>query len=182
MEQNSSLVERAISFALRKHNGQLRKDGLPYITHPLRVSEIVKKFKKSHRLHELMAAAILHDTLEDTDTTFDELKENFGELVALIVLGLTNDKIELNKVGKSNYLCEKLSCPKKVSRWALVIKLADRLDNVSDLDIMEDRKFAEKIKKETYEILNYLEENRELTFAQKRLVQAIKDKLKEVAG
>lgn len=66
---------------------------------------------------------------------------------------------------------------KKISRWGLVIKLADRLDNISDLEDLEDREFADKYKKETAEIIDYLEKNRDLTPTQIKLINAIRDKL-----
>lgn len=177
---DKEIIGRAIAFAQEKHRGQIRKDGTPYIIHPLRVSEIVRKFKKSHRINELISAAILHDTLEDTDTSFEELKSNFGELVALIVFELTNDNNKIEKIGKSNYLSDKLSSSRLVSRWALVIKLADRLDNVSDLDTIDDNEFVERYKRETQEILLNLSIRRELTQTQKNLVKEIKRKLKEL--
>jgi len=180
MGSDKEIIGKAIVFAQEKHKGQIRKDGTPYIIHPLRVSEIVRKFKKSHRINELMAAAILHDTLEDTDTTLFELKENFGDLVAMLVYTLTTDKDKSERIGKLTYLSKKLCSSKLVSRWALVIKLADRLDNVSDLDSLEDREFAENIKTETTELLLNLEKKRKLTPTQKRLVQEIKKKLKSL--
>jgi (p)ppGpp synthase/HD superfamily hydrolase len=180
MESKKDLIGKAIVFAQEKHRGQVRKDGTPYIIHPLRVSEIVRKFKKSHSINEIMAAAILHDTLEDTNTSIPELMENFGELITMMVIELTSEKNKIEAMGKVNYLSEKLSSSKIVSRWALVIKLADRLDNVSDLDTIDDNEFVEKIKRETEEILNYLEKNRELTPTQKRLVNAIRAKLREL--
>ena len=113
MDIQKDLIKRAEIFAQEKHKGQLRKDGTPYILHPLRVSGIVKKFKKSHKIDELIAAAILHDTLEDTDTGVSELRENFGEIVTLLVVELTSDKFKTNSIGKTNYLSEKMSSSRK---------------------------------------------------------------------
>lgn len=113
MGKNRDIIEKAIVFASKKHKGQIRKDGFPYIIHPLRVSEIVRKYKKSHKINELMAAAVFHDTLEDTDTTIDELMENFGELVTLLVIELTSDKSLSNSLGKTKYLSENLASSKK---------------------------------------------------------------------
>lgn len=177
MESNKKLVEKAIVFASLKHKGQLRKDGFPYIIHPLRVSGIVKEFKKSHRIDELLAASILHDTLEDTNTTPEELKENFGNLVASIVFALTSDEEMIKTFGKTNYLSNKLSSPNKISKWALVIKLADRLDNISDLEELGNIEFAERYKKESLDIINCLETKRELTKTQKSIINEIRKKL-----
>lgn len=177
MDQQLEIINKATIFAQEKHQGQLRKDGTPYILHPLRVSEIVRSFKKSHKINELIAAAILHDTLEDTDTGISELRENFGELITLLVVELTSDKFKSNNVGKANYLAEKMGSSKKISNWALTIKLADRLDNVSDLKEMPDKEFVERYKKETEDILLYLEKNRELSKTHKEIIKSIKEKL-----
>jgi GTP pyrophosphokinase len=179
MGQNIDLIEKAIIFAQEKHKGQLRKDNTPYITHPLRVSGIVSKFKKSHKIDELIVAAILHDTLEDTDTGIPELIENFGEFVTLLVVELTSDRFKTQSVGKAHYLSEKMASSKKISSWALIIKLADRLDNVSDLS-NANPEFAKKYKKETEEILDYLEKNRNLSETHKELIKEIRKKLKEI--
>lgn len=179
MKNKEKLIERAIIFAQEKHNGQLRKDGSPYITHPLRVSGIVNNFKKSHKIKELIAAAILHDTLEDTDTGISELRENFGELITLLVVELTSDKFKSNCLGKSNYLSEKMGSSKKISNWTLMIKLADRLDNISDLNMLQDKSFVERYKKETEEIIINLEKNRQLSETHKSIISEIKKKLKD---
>ncbi|MCK4997367.1 HD domain-containing protein [Candidatus Pacearchaeota archaeon] len=175
----SDLIIRAKEFAIKKHKGQTRKDGSPYVNHPIRVADIVSKFKKSHKIDDLVAAAYLHDTLEETDTGVYELSENFGYLVALLVVELTTDKFSCSKVGKTAYLAHKLSSENALGNWALVIKLADRLDNVSDLITM-DIKFAKKYKKETEEILKVVEEKRELTEVHKKLIKVIREKLEEV--
>ncbi len=64
----SDLVLRSRNFAEKKHEGQMRKDGTPYFTHLVRVADIVLKFKACKRIDEIVAAAFLHDTLEDSDT------------------------------------------------------------------------------------------------------------------
>lgn len=179
MEQNQDIFQKAIYFANKKHDGQFRKHGIPYITHPLRVADIVKKFKKSKRINEIMAAAVLHDILEDTDTTIFELRENFGELITLLIIELTSDQSKIKEIGKTEYLSRKLSSSKKISRWTLLIKLADRLDNVSDLKYL-DKEFAVRKKQETEDILKYLEENRELSKTHKKLIFAIRKKLGEL--
>ncbi|MEI7718946.1 MAG: diphthine--ammonia ligase [archaeon] len=177
-----SLIERAKAFAERKHAGQFRADGkTPYIVHPLRVADIVKKFKKSHKIDELVAAAYLHDTLEDTKTGINELRNNFGETVALLVVELTSNPLEIENSGKAKYLSEKLSSDDNMSSWALTIKLADRLDNVSDLkNSLKGKEWALNYKMETIEILDFLEKNRYLSDTHKALIKEIRQKLKEV--
>lgn len=172
----SELVNKAEKFATEKHKGQFRKDGSPYIEHPKRVAEIIKRFKKSHKINELIAAALLHDTLEDTDTGIPELRENFGSLVTLLVVELSSDKDAAKSMGKGKYLSNKMKDEKKLDSWALAIKLADRLDNVSDLE-HSSKEFRDRYKKETKEILKNLEENRKLSETQQKLVNEIKLKL-----
>lgn len=84
------LLEKAIAFALEKHSGQTRKlANSPYILHPLEVAAIVSTMTNDQ---ETLAASVLHDTIEDTDTTYEEIEENFGRRVALLVMTETEDK------------------------------------------------------------------------------------------
>ena len=176
------LVERAKIFAEKKHLGQFRVDGkTPYIIHPFRVADIVKKFKKSHRIDELVAAAYLHDTLEDTHTGVNELRNNFGEIVALLVVELTSNPLEIKNLGKTKYLSEKLGSEDNMSSWALTIKLADRLDNVSDLaNLPKGNDWAMNYKKQTLLILEFLEKNRSISNTHKTLISEIRKKLGEI--
>ncbi len=137
-------------FATKKHKGQIRRNsGESYIEHPLRVSRIVGKYTKNT---DLIICALLHDTIEDTTATYLELKENFGENVANIVLSLTNDKKEITRVGKTKYLLKKMN---NLNNGALLVKLADRLDNVSDLSTGSS-KWSYKYAKQTKHILDNL--------------------------
>lgn len=123
-------VLKATRFADRKHAGQVRKSsGADYASHPLAVSYLVAAFKRSRRLEDLLCACILHDVLEDTDTTFIELAQEFGPLVASLVQELTNDPEQIAAVGKAEYQRKKLL---GISSYGLVIKLADRLHNIGD--------------------------------------------------
>lgn len=168
---DDGMVMDAFLFAHEKHGGQTRKgSGLPYITHPLAVSYLVAKFKKSKHLPELLAAAILHDLLEDTDVTFAELAERFTPLVASLVLELSSDKAEIKRVGKVEYLKKKMV---GMSSYGLVIKLADRLHNISDNP-------TEKTVSDTLEILQYITANRKLTNPQKGLVHDIELRCNEL--
>lgn len=169
--------EFALDIAASMHTGQKRKfSDLPYISHPKRVAQIVKKYKSSHKLKELMSAAYLHDTAEDTWLTIKHIRQLFGGLVASLVSELTTDDEMKKKMGKEDYLAQKMS---KMSNWALVLKLADRLDNVYDIESADD-KFAEKTMRQTNYILDYLEKNRKLTNTQKKLVDAIREKIDSV--
>ncbi|MCL1896748.1 MAG: HD domain-containing protein [Clostridiales bacterium] len=125
------LTKKAIAFAVAKHGGQIRKvSGLPYYVHLFDVCSIVSKYyKESYRIDELCAAAVLHDSIEDTEVTYEELLEKFGLLVAELVKQLTNDEDMIAKTGKEAYLNKKLE---GLTSYALTIKLADMLSNIGE--------------------------------------------------
>lgn len=166
-------VKEALKFATRMHEGQTRKDGTPYITHPIRVAEYVEKYKDSHDLDTLKMSAYLHDTLEDTGANYYDLILFFGPTVASIVLELTTDEDMKRELGKTKYLEIKM---KNMSSWALVIKLCDRLDNISDLSICDDV-FRKRYTEETITIIEYVLENRNLTKTHLRIIKDIVQKL-----
>lgn len=169
-------IEAILEFAKERHAGQTRADGTPYINHPIRVSEIVAKYKPSSNSNILKAGAILHDILEDTYTSYKELIDKFGLVVASLVMEVTSSDFVSKMVGKQIYLAHKM---RYMSSYALVIKLADRLDNLSDVKALK----PEKIQKtffDTIYMLNYIETKRILTIPQENLVQAIRVKLKEI--
>lgn len=166
-----STSEEALEYATMKHRGQYRTDGTEYITHPIRVANYVSDFKESKNIETLLASAYLHDTLEDTDATYYDLVGKFGSQIASIVLELTNDEDLKKLIGKTKYLEIKM---KNMSSWALVIKLCDRLDNVSDL-MDRDEKFRNKYVRETAEILDYLLNNRELSSTHLCIIKRIMD-------
>jgi (p)ppGpp synthase/HD superfamily hydrolase len=124
------LMKQAMAYAVDRHNGQIRKvSGLPYYVHLFDVCSIVRKYKESYRIDELCAAAVLHDTVEDTATTVAELCDKFGPLVADLVKQLTNDKEGVADMGKEAYLNHKLGL---MTSYALTIKLADMLSNIGE--------------------------------------------------
>lgn len=166
-----------LDFARKKHEGQFRADGVtPYINHPIRVAELVKKYKISRNIESIVAAALLHDTLEDTYTSYKELKDEFGEMVASMVMEVTTASYVPILVGKGNYLKTKML---NMSPYALVIKLADRLSNLMDAASLPDER-RQKLIWDTNEIVDYLETNKELTNAQHNLILAIKNELKRL--
>lgn len=125
----------ALEFATHKHANQTRRtNGEPYVNHCIRVFNIVSEclpLAMNREEKECVAiSALLHDTLEDTNTTFEEIDRCFGKRVAENVLALTNDKNQVVLLGKQEYLAQKINT---LSEEQLLIKLADRLDNVSDL-------------------------------------------------
>ena len=86
------IFDKALYFATEKHSGQLRKiANTPYILHPIEVASIVGTMTDDR---EILAAAVLHDTVEDTDTTLEEIRENFGRRVSLLVMTETENKRE----------------------------------------------------------------------------------------
>lgn len=169
--------QKAIRFAANAHRKQTRTSGDAYITHPVEVAKIVKQFKKSHNLEALISAAYLHDTVEDTDTELEDITKMFGGLVASMVKELTSDEQSKEfKASKADYLSAKMS---GMSSWALVVKLADRIHNVSDLNTAKTKKWASNYKKQTTQIMDELEKNRTLTGTHKKMIKAIRVKLKE---
>jgi (p)ppGpp synthase/HD superfamily hydrolase len=148
------MSEQAKQFAILKHAGQYRKvSGEPYVNHVLQVGELVSTFKISKKLPQLVEAGILHDTLEDTDTTFVELATEFSPLVASLVLELTSDPKLVQQLSKKEYLKRKML---GMSSYGLFIKLCDRLSNVMDHP-------TDKAIISTREILEFLRENRKLS-------------------
>lgn len=148
------MLQKSIKFATEKHKGQFRKvSGKPYVTHPIEVSQLVSKFKSSKKIEELQVAAVLHDTLEDTETSFVELASEFSPLVASLVLELTSDPVLVQKLSKKEYLKKKML---GMSSYGLLIKLCDRLSNIKDSP-------TEKAKKDTKEILDFLKVERKLS-------------------
>jgi guanosine-3',5'-bis(diphosphate) 3'-pyrophosphohydrolase len=119
----------ALEFAAHKHRDQRRKDeaASPYINHPLAVVNLLWTHGVRHRVPLL--AAILHDTIEDTATTRDELVEKFGEAVADVVAEVTDDK----SLPKDERKQLQIDHAPHLSAHAKLVKLADKICNVRDL-------------------------------------------------
>lgn len=120
----------AASFAAKKHQDQKRKgsDGEPYINHPLEVAKMVANIGGVND-PEIITAAVLHDTVEDTGVSFEEIAERFGEAVAAYVRELTDDK-SLPKAERKQKQVEKAP---HLSDGAKQIKLADKISNIQDV-------------------------------------------------
>ncbi len=173
LELTSEQVEQAIVFATARHKGQTRKgDGRPYILHPITVLIRLSEVKTSKNIFLLFVASLLHDVVEDCGVRLTEIARRFGHHVAALVEELTTDEIECKRLGKKDYLAKKMV---GMSSYALVIKLCDRLDNVSDLKTMGEESRRKKIEETEY-ILNALGE-RKLTGTHKKLITAIREKL-----
>ena len=173
MTENSELLQKAIEIATAKHKGQVRKnDGRPYILHPFSVLNLLYKYKrKSSNIFLLAIVIILHDAVEDTDLTLEEIAQIFGYKVASIVDELTSNKEEIEKMGKSIYLSKKMN---NMSSYGLLCKLLDRLDNISDLNGMSEEFILKTINDTKYIIDNL---NRKLT---KTHIKIIKDIYKTI--
>lgn len=120
----------AYYFAKCKHDEiyQTRKgSGVPYFVHPKGVALIVMKNGGNN---DQICASLLHDTLEDTHTSDEELRVCFGEHVQSLVRELTNQRYKIEEMGKEDYMTEKLM---KLSNEALLVKLADMLYNINDM-------------------------------------------------
>lgn len=155
----------AINFAAEKHQGQTRKASqVPYVTHPIAVSYIISSFKRSKHLNEILIASILHDVIEDTNATFEEISKRFSPMVASLVLEVSNDDEEIKRVGKLEYQMKKLS---GMSSYALVIKLGDRLHNVSDNP-------SQKMVEDTLILMDAVERNRKLSSTHACMVSEIR--------
>ena len=121
-----SIIERAYDVAERAHRGQSRKSGDPYITHPLAVTTILAELGMTP---VTLAAALLHDTVEDTEYSLDELEEEFGAEVAKLVDGVTKlDKVTYGDNAQAETVRKMIVAMARDIR-VLVIKLADRLHN-----------------------------------------------------
>ncbi|MDQ1512321.1 MAG: diphosphokinase / guanosine-3,5-bis(diphosphate) 3-diphosphatase, partial [Microbacteriaceae bacterium] len=145
---DTSVIERAYAAAERAHAGQLRKSGEPYITHPVAVSQILADLGIGPRG---IAAALLHDTVEDTDYTLDELRADFGDEVALLVDGVTKlDKLKYGDSAQAETVRKMVIAMSKDVR-VLIIKLADRLHNARTWGFVPAAS-AQRKAKETLEI------------------------------
>ncbi len=145
-----ALVGRAYEFAARAHEGQTRKSGDPYVTHPLSVAYIISQLKLDV---PSVCAGLLHDAVEDTSTTIDELTQVFGQEIAFLVDGVT-------KLGKlpwstreerqaENFRKMLLAMARDIR--VILVKFCDRLDNMRTLDHLPPAK-QERIAEETMQI------------------------------
>ena len=127
---DTAILLKAIEFASRKHSTQRRKDeeASPYINHPIAVTHLLADTGGITDLVTLMAA-VLHDTIEDTETTPRELDEHFGQTVRKVVEEMTDDKT-LDKAVRKQLQIEHAP---HLSRRAKAIKLADKIANVRDV-------------------------------------------------
>ena len=145
-----ALVERAFAFSEHAHQGQFRKSGEPYITHPLAVASILSQWRLDA---QGLAAALLHDVMEDTSVTKSEIERSFGKPVADMVDGVSKlDQIEFQSredLQAESFRKMLLAMAQDVR--VILIKLADRLHNMRTLDAMVPA-HRERIARETLDI------------------------------
>jgi guanosine-3',5'-bis(diphosphate) 3'-pyrophosphohydrolase len=129
-ETELNLLIKALSFAAHKHKGHERKDEAksPYINHPIGLVEVLVNVGGNTDINTL-CAALLHDTVEDTRTTPEELKENFGTEICDIVMEVTDDRF-LSKEARKQ---AQIDHAKHLSRKARAVKLADKISNLRDV-------------------------------------------------
>ena len=149
-ETSLELIEKAYNVALKKHEGQYRKSGDPYIQHPIEVAYILATL---HTGPNTIAAGLLHDVLEDTDMTKEEMANEFNKEVAEIVDGVT-------KISKLKYMTkekalahnhEKLLIAMAKDIRVILVKLVDRLHNMRTIDFQPEEK-RKRIAQETLDL------------------------------
>ena len=156
-EVDIALIEKAYSFAAHAHGTQMRASGEPYITHPLEIAEMLTEYKLGETS---IITALLHDTVEDTSVTLDDVKKEFGEEVAGLVDGVTKltkleGKTESSKQAEN---FRKLLLALSEDIRVLLIKLADRLHNMRTLKYIKNPDKRQRIARETVEIYAALAE------------------------
>ena len=143
-----SIVEKAFQVASKAHEGHLRKSGDPYITHPIAVAQLLADLGIGPAG---LAAALLHDTVEDTEYSLAQLTSDFGEEVAMLVDGVTKlDKVKFGENAQAETVRKMVVAMSKDIR-VLVIKLADRLHNARTWGFVPEAKAKQKAQ-ETLEI------------------------------
>ncbi|WP_041451725.1 RelA/SpoT family protein [Hoyosella subflava] len=142
-------LQRAYDVAESKHSEQVRKSGDPYITHPLAVASILAELGMDTTT---LIAALLHDTVEDTGYSLEQLREDFGEEVAHLVDGVTKlDKVVLGSAAEAETIRKMIIAMARDPR-VLVIKVADRLHNMRTMRFLPPEKQARKAR-ETLEVI-----------------------------
>ncbi|MCX4716421.1 RelA/SpoT family protein [Streptomyces virginiae] len=163
-----SVLRRAYLLAETSHRGQMRKSGEPYITHPLAVTLILAELGAETTT---LTASLLHDTVEDTDVTLDQVRTEFGDEVCFIVDGVTKvEKIDYGAAAEPETFRKMLVATGNDVR-VMSIKLADRLHNMRTLGVMRPEKQA-RIAKVTRDVL--------IPLAERLGVQALKTELEDL--
>ncbi|MBS5736886.1 MAG: bifunctional (p)ppGpp synthetase/guanosine-3',5'-bis(diphosphate) 3'-pyrophosphohydrolase [Clostridiales bacterium] len=172
-DYNEEKIKEAFYFAAKAHDGQFRKSGEPYICHPVEVAKILIEYGADDAS---VIAALLHDTVEDTEVTLDDIKKTFGEEIALLVDGVT--KLDIGKISYASKEDQQIENIRKMllamtkDIRVILIKLADRLHNMRTLSSQDDRKKREK-SLETLEVYSPL--------AHRLGLQSLKSELEDIS-
>ena len=154
-KKDSERIQLAVEVATKAHEGQFRKTGEPYIIHPLAVKKILEEWGMDE---DTIIAGILHDTVEDTNLSLEDIRQLFGDTVAFLVDGVTKLSTARNGMRdidtylpetKDNFLRLMIALGDDIR--VLIIKLADRLHNIRTLSALPPEK-QKKIAKETLEV------------------------------
>jgi (p)ppGpp synthase/HD superfamily hydrolase len=161
------IIEQAIEFATTAHDGQYRKaTKIPYITHPMTVGMILLKNGYSE---QIIAAGILHDTVEDTDITLDQIRENFGEHIADIVRGATEENKQLSWEERKEATLRHIA---KESKDVCLVVCADKLHNLRSI-----RKSIEVIGEKAWQRFNRGRDKQEWYY--RGIVKELKNQLQD---
>tara|TARA_B110000503_G_C7107727_1_gene396672 strand:+ start:283 stop:798 length:516 start_codon:yes stop_codon:yes gene_type:complete len=144
----NGLFIKSLSFAADKHKNQRRKDqeASPYINHPISLANILINEGGIDDINVLVGA-ILHDTIEDTETTKEELQKEFGDKISSIVMEVTDDKSLPKEVRK----IKQIEHSAHISYEAKLIKLADKISNLRDIISSPPKDWSQERKKDYFE-------------------------------
>lgn len=139
------LIAKALDFAAQKHRHQRRKDhaATPYINHPIKLMSILIEEAGVYEA-EVIAAALLHDTIEDTDTSADEIERHFGRKVRTIVEEVTDD----HGLPRHQRKALQISHAPHLTREAALVKIADKIANLRDLEVAPPSHWTEERKQD----------------------------------
>jgi len=171
------MIKKAMHFAGDAHEGQVRNfQDVPYILHPISVAKLVEVYKGYNFTKILRVAALLHDTVEDTEVSLSEISREFNSEISGIIKELTNNRDKIDEIGKTIYLQKALT---SMSDNSLYVKLCDRLDNVLDLKLTP-KHFRERYAKQSEDIIKHLLSERTLTNSQNQVASKIEETLDDV--
>jgi GTP pyrophosphokinase len=193
---DEALLNKAYVYAMRAHGKQIRASGDPYFAHPLEVAAILTELKLDV---PTIVTALLHDTIEDTEVTYDDIKRDFGEEIAGLVDGVTKlSQLELfSERTKQAENFRKLMLAMSNDLRVLLVKLADRLHNMRTLAYIKDTEKRRRIAQETVDIYaplagrigmqNMREELEDLAFAElhpeaRKSIETRLARLQDVSG
>lgn len=169
---DQAIIEKAYDYACDKHKDQKRASGEPYVTHPIEIAMIMAEMKLDSAS---IMTALLHDTIEDTDATYQDIAKNFGEEVATLVDGVTKlTRIESQTVeGKQAENFRKLVLAMSEDIRVLLVKLIDRLHNMRTLGNFKNPDKRKRIARETLDIYAPL--------AERIGIHSVKEELEDLA-